>query len=184
MMIRTARYALEILRRDDQAAQNDILEIFNHPQFEKFMGLGPHNPEGNKTYIDRALAMNEDETSSSCIMAIKDNGKTIGVMDIAMDEGAPDLGYFISPDHWSKGIAKECLHPFVDHLFKTKPIFYMKATCLPDNVASAKLLRSIGFVQTGRKERSYGDGAQESLTWELSRDQFFENLQQPPKLEF
>lgn len=181
-MIRTPRFELDILRRDDVTAQREILAILSHPDFSGFMGLGPYNSTGNKSYISDAVAMNEDASTPSCIMTIKQDGRCIGVLDSADDHGEPDLGYFIAPSEWGKGIAKECVPPFVRHLFETKPIRLLTATSHPDNAASAKLLQSLGFARSGTKPRPYNDGHAESLTWILPRERFMAHKPPPPVL--
>ncbi|KAK3192639.1 hypothetical protein K4F52_001438 [Lecanicillium sp. MT-2017a] len=60
------------------------------------------------------------------------------------------LGYFLTPSAWGKGYATEAIGGFVHWAFATWPKLHrIEAETFSTNMASAKMLRRIGFTQEG-----------------------------------
>ncbi len=66
----------------------------------------------------------------------------------------PEVGFMIHPDHQGKGLAREAMVAVIDHLFTAHDIPDLVAEADPRNAASLKLLARLGFVETGRAERT------------------------------
>lgn len=64
----------------------------------------------------------------------------------AGDEVA-EIGYIVLPDSWGQGIARECLAVLVTHLFRAENHHRLFADVDPRNVASNRLLQSLGFAR-------------------------------------
>ena len=62
---------------------------------------------------------------------------------------APELGFFLHPDHWRQGLMTEALTVLLPHLFNTLALEHINADVDPRNTASLRLLRSFGFQETG-----------------------------------
>jgi RimJ/RimL family protein N-acetyltransferase len=59
-----------------------------------------------------------------------------------IDEGNPEVGYWIGKEFWGKGIATEALAEFLSTVNKTRPIY---ARTAKDNQASKRVLEKCGF---------------------------------------
>ena len=60
-----------------------------------------------------------------------------------------DISYYFSPDYWGMGLAteavKEVTHFGIDEL----KLHRIQAMVMPDNTASLKVLKKVGFVEEG-----------------------------------
>jgi [ribosomal protein S5]-alanine N-acetyltransferase len=66
----------------------------------------------------------------------------------------PEVGFLLHPDHWGKGLAFEAMTAVIAHLFASHPVPELTAEADPRNAASLRLLGRLGFVETGRAERT------------------------------
>ncbi len=64
------------------------------------------------------------------------------------------MGFLLHPDHWGKGLAHEAMTAVIAHLFAAHEVPELTAEADPRNVASLRLLGRLGFVETGRAERT------------------------------
>lgn len=82
-------------------------------------------------------------------LGIEHQGMLIGTIGIG---GTPhSLGYFLSPDHWGRGLMTEALSAFAPEIFDRFPITRVHADHFEDNPASGAILRKLGFRETGRE---------------------------------
>jgi aminoglycoside 6'-N-acetyltransferase len=76
-------------------------------------------------------------------------GKLLG--DLALhaleSENRFEIGFTLDPAHQGKGFAKEAAAKLVEFLFKEKHALSVEASTDRRNVASIKLLKSLGFTQ-------------------------------------
>ncbi|MBX2931339.1 MAG: GNAT family N-acetyltransferase [Chitinophagaceae bacterium] len=82
----------------------------------------------------------------------KEKGKLIGDCAIKLqqnDTRIAEIGITISPSEQRKGFAKEVLNGILNFLFETKNIHRVVEIVDAKNIASIKLLNSIGFKQEG-----------------------------------
>ena len=66
----------------------------------------------------------------------------------------PEIGFLFHPDYWGKGLAQEAVSALVAYLFATCDLPELTAEVDPRNAASLRLLAKLGFVETGRAERT------------------------------
>ncbi len=59
------------------------------------------------------------------------------------------LGYWIGAPHARRGLTTEALRALLPFAFETLELHRIEAACLPDNVASERLLRKLGFREEG-----------------------------------
>jgi RimJ/RimL family protein N-acetyltransferase len=67
----------------------------------------------------------------------------------------PEIGFIFHPDHWGQGFAGEALGFVIARAFDAHGLPKVKADVDPRNQGSLKLLRRLGFRETGRKERTW-----------------------------
>ncbi len=80
-------------------------------------------------------------------LAIEHERKMIGTIGI----GVGDIGYFLAPTHWGRGLMAEALACVLPAIFEKFPISRIEAGHFEDNPVSGHLLRKIGFEETGRE---------------------------------
>jgi RimJ/RimL family protein N-acetyltransferase len=66
----------------------------------------------------------------------------------------PEIGFPLHPDHWGKGLAHEAVSAVIAHLFAAHAVPELTADVDPRNAPSLGLLAKLGFVETGRAERT------------------------------
>lgn len=81
-----------------------------------------------------------------------------------------EMGVIFAPDHWRKGLAREALDALIPWIFARRPYLdSLLADVDPRNAASLKLFASLGFVETGRAEKTYLIGERWSDSIYLTR---------------
>ncbi len=76
--------------------------------------------------------------------------RLIGGIGISDDEGAANLGYWLTPAAWGQGYATEAGRAVVEMARHALPIDRLEAWHFADNPASGRVLRRLGFRPTGR----------------------------------
>ncbi|KAF2214606.1 hypothetical protein CERZMDRAFT_94999 [Cercospora zeae-maydis SCOH1-5] len=92
---------------------------------------------GPLTYTHYAIAINDEACGS-----------------IGLDFGSAELGYWLSEEHWGKGVMSRIAPAFVEWSWATFGILArINAEVVEENLASAKLLQKCGLKIEGRCER-------------------------------
>ena len=80
---------------------------------------------------------------------------TIGFWRIIKQHYRAEVGYMIHPDYWGKGLMKEALQAVIDFGFSIIKLHSIEAHINPGNIASAKLLETMGFVREAYFKEDY-----------------------------
>lgn len=67
----------------------------------------------------------------------------------------PAIGYILAPDLWGQGLAREALEALIPRAFALHRLPRIEADVDPRNTASIQLLERLGFVETGRAEKTW-----------------------------
>jgi RimJ/RimL family protein N-acetyltransferase len=73
----------------------------------------------------------------------------IGACGIAMQDGAPDVGYWLGTKHWGNGYATEAVRALIDFGFTELCHDALQAGARVTNPASRRILEKCGFQWTG-----------------------------------
>jgi RimJ/RimL family protein N-acetyltransferase len=144
-MIRTERL---ILRRARMADLDDVHAMLSHPAAMRYWATPEHETlEQSRAWLAGMVegAPGEDD------FLIEHQGRVIG------KAGAwrlPEIGFLVHPDHWGKGLGFEAMEAVIAHLFAAHDLAELTAEADPRNLASLRLLGRLGFVETGRAERT------------------------------
>jgi RimJ/RimL family protein N-acetyltransferase len=145
--IETARLRLRRPRMDDLVA---FYSVMSNPLAMRYWSTVPHaSIEVTRLWlqrmIDRLASGGED-------FVIEFEGRVVG------DVGAgrlPEFGFMVHPDYWGRGIATEASRAFLDYAFEATAVDELTADVDPRNTASLRVLGKLGFVETGRAERTF-----------------------------
>lgn len=163
MEIRTERLLLRRPHMDDLDA---MFEIMSDPVAMRYWSTLPHaDREVTRPWLERMIARN---AAGGDDFVIEHEGRVIG------DVGAgrlPDFGFMLRRDCWGKGFATEASRAFIDHAFRNTAATELRADVDPRNAASLRVLDRLGFVETGRAERTFllGDEWCDSVYLALTR---------------
>ena len=92
--------------------------------------------------------------SESRLLQIKANdNELIGFLFVYVeDESDAQIGYLLAEEFWGKGLASELLKSFITEVAKTESWSTLIGGVDRSNIASANLLKKLGFVEQGSDE--------------------------------
>ncbi len=160
--IPTARLILRHAQPDDLAAVHGIM---SDREILRYWSTPPHeNIEQTREWLNSMIAGNAEGSPD---FLIEHAGEVIGKM------GAyemPDFGFYLAKSMQGQGFAREAMDAFIAYIFDGLGE-HLTADVDPRNSASLKLLRSAGFVETGRAERTWlvGDEWCDSVYLQLDK---------------
>lgn len=74
-------------------------------------------------------------------------------LSVTDDQDTAELGYYLAPPHWGFGLATEAARAIIEYGFAIAGFVAVTAGHFEENPASGRVLRKLGFVETGRGER-------------------------------
>ena len=60
-----------------------------------------------------------------------------------------EVGYTIARDSWGQGLATEAVHALISFGFRRMNLVRIEALCMPDNIASERVLQKVGMQFEG-----------------------------------
>lgn len=74
---------------------------------------------------------------------------TIGLNGLQLKNKRAEIGYEVHPAYWRKGIASEAIEEVLRFSYDQLDLFRIGAVVYPENEASVRLLKKIGFMNEG-----------------------------------
>ena len=74
----------------------------------------------------------------------------IGFNDYQKEHNKAELGFWLMPEHWGKGLIQESASSIVNYLFKELKLHRLEAYVEVQNENSSKALKKLGFDFEGR----------------------------------
>ena len=157
-----------LLRRLKSEDVHDIFFLRSDQNILKFLSKEP--VADIKEAQDFISLINSNIDNNIAIMwaiTLKGNpGKVIGTIcfwQIQKEHFRAEIGYVLNPGYWRKGIMKEAILKILDYGFSILRLHSVEARLNPDNIASASVLESTGFIREAYyKEDFYFRGKFES----------------------
>jgi len=84
------------------------------------------------------------------LIVVAASNEPIGWISLRLGEqhrGTAEIGYSVVTGYRSGGYATEAARALVDHAFEETPLRKIDACCVPENVPSRRLLRTVGFSE-------------------------------------
>jgi len=125
-------------------------DILSNRAAMRFWSTAPHRDiEQTRAWLASMIA---DGPPLSDDFVIEHQGRVIGK---AGAWRVPEIGFILHPDYWGQGFAGEAVAVVIAHLFATYEIEAITADVDPRNDASVRLLKRLGFVQTGYEAATF-----------------------------
>ncbi len=147
----------DALRTDGMV--DELFEIFNHPSMKKY---SPEKYVTDKKKLEAKLMgvvmSYHMQLAYTHYITWKDTGEIIGQVDIITPKRAEDsypikdtwfIEYYLNKEHWGYGMMTDVLKVVVYEL-RNQSIQKIGAICMPDNIASIRVLEKSGFKRIGR----------------------------------
>jgi len=102
-------------------------------------------------------------SQSPHIKAIEFDGVFVGCISASRGNfeysRSAELGYWLAPQYWNRGIATQAVNEFSQHLFTSTDIVRLFVSVVAANVASIRVLEKNGFSHDGLlRNASYKNG--------------------------
>lgn len=129
-----------ILRRYRNSDLEDLYEYLSDPEVVRFEPYKAMTMDEVKANLEWRIS-----TDEMIAVELKSNQKMIGNVYLGKrDFEAVEIGYVFNRDYWGKGYARESCNKLIELAF-ANGIHRIYAECDPDNLASWRLLESLGF---------------------------------------
>ena len=164
MEFRTERLLLRPARADDLDGLHAIL---SDPRAMAYWSSPPHKSvDQTRDWLASMIAIQPTEGED---FIVEFEGQLIGKAGLWR---FPEIGFIFHPEHWGRGFAREALALVLGRAMEAHGLSKVDADVDARNHGSLKLLRNLGFRETGRKERTWlvGDQWCDSVYLELDAD--------------
>lgn len=148
-LIKTGRLILRDFVETDWEALNSIL---SDPEATRYMHFSSWDFEDRQSFFKWILENNRNPVSDNVQWAIElhSSAELIGWFGIggASDPtvaGERSFGYILSQPCWGYGYMTEALRAIIAFEFETLQTPFLRATCEPDNPASARVMEKAGM---------------------------------------
>lgn len=133
----------------------DIDRIFaglSHPDVIAHYGVSYDSLEATNEQMIWYEQIVAEKTGIWWGIAKRENNELVGAC--GLNDWSPshrriDLGYWLLPAYWGQGIMQKAVPHVLRYAFKEMNVHRIHADVEPENLASAKLLRKLGFVHEG-----------------------------------
>ena len=102
------------------------------------------------------LTLSRDHRSPRMLILAHDGAKPrlVGGIGLTQDESGHEFGYWLTPDAWGRGYATEAGHAVIDMARHALGLRHVHAGHFHDNPGSGRVLRKLGFRETGVAQRA------------------------------
>lgn len=145
--LQTLRLRLRPAREDDLAALHAVL---SDAEAMRFWSTPAHKDLGTTHAWLRDMISAAPETSHDFV--VEHQGVVIGKAGFYQ---LPEIGFILHPDYWGRGLAREALEAVIASAFANYRVPQLIADVDPRNAGSLAVLRRLGFIETGRAERTF-----------------------------
>ncbi len=169
------------LRPFTEADVDALWPYVSDPAFPKHMSWAAHATKAETlAFLQRTIQERSDNVGIT--WAIRHEGTLVGAIGLhdlrwqlaAWRVDRAELGYWLAPALWNKGLATEAAHHVVLFAYDTLGLHKVTFGCLEQNVAARRVIEKLGFRHIGRHEDDvWRDGAWHTqLRYELTASQW------------
>lgn len=146
----TPRLVIREVRPSDL---DDLLEVNGDHEVTRFLPYATwQSRDDGVAWLTRMTDLAEPGNARQLVVVRSDGEKVIGTLLLFnFDPGSArlELGYVLGRAHWRRGLMREALQAMCTFAFASLGIRRLEAEVNSSNVASVRLLRSLGFVYEG-----------------------------------
>lgn len=162
--LETDRFYLKKIEREDQPF---IFEGLSHPMVIPFYGIRYYTLKATKSQMEFYEHIWKEQTGCWWKIVQKETGKSMGACGMNFyneQKQKAEIGYWLLPKYWKKGIMQEVLPEMIKHLFETWKLNKLEAVIEEENKASIRLTKKLGFLfEKNATEVSVKDGKKINL---------------------
>jgi len=143
-----------ILRKFSQSDLESVFKGLSDPKVIPYYGISFSTIEEAQTQIDWFYQIEQENTGRWRAITSKDNSQffgAIGFNDWQKDHQKAEIGFWLMPEFWKKGIIREVLPEMIAFGFKEMKLHRIEAEVESENISSKNVLKTSGFKFEGTK---------------------------------
>lgn len=145
-MIRTRRLSLRPAHGDDFEA---LHKIFADPETMRYWDRPPHAPEDTRRFL---RGIQDADPARSLEFIVERDSVLIGRVGMWR---LAEIGYIFDRAYWGHGYASEAVAALIAEIFaRFDNVTEITAEIDPRNIGSDRVLRKLGFIETGRAKNT------------------------------
>ena len=137
-----------------------VFRALSDPQVYKYYGVRFLTLEATREQMTWYASLLAERTG--IWFAIQSNAESVGAIgfnDYHETHRGAEVGYWLLPPYWGRGVMKTVFPPFLQFAFQQCGLHRMEAVVETENAASAALIKKFGFQYEGtRRECEFKDG--------------------------
>lgn len=149
-VLQTQRY---ILRQITHADAPELFKGLSDQVVIQYYGVSYHSMEGIRLQLEWYESLLRNQTGIWWAICNKEaDAKLIGTCGFnnwKQEHKCTDMGYWLLPQAWNKGIMTECLPAIIQYAFTHLDIHRIEAVVESENTRSSHLLKKLGFTYEG-----------------------------------
>lgn len=148
-ILRTTRFLLRKFQRSDLA---NVFAGLSHPEVIKYYGVSFSTPEEALEQMKWYSELEETGTGRWWAISSEEDEVFLGAAgfnNLSKEHRKAELGFWLLPQYWGKGIIQESVPPVLDYGFRQLDLHRIEALVETGNNNSAKALLQLGFEKEG-----------------------------------
>ena len=147
VILQTERLVLRPFETGDVPAFH---EYMSDPEVTRHSSLPPISLEQAQEMVGGMVASQGAASTPPTSFAIALRGESLLIGNCRLkrgrdDPGEADIAYFLNRHHWGRGYATEVVRALIDYGFETLGLERIVGLCVPDNVASQRVMEKVGM---------------------------------------
>ena len=147
VILQTGRLVLRPFKAGDVPAFH---EYMSDPEVARYTNLLPMSLEQAQEMIENIVGTQaaSDGPLLAFAITLRADGTFIGNCRLKRDRDDPvqaDIAYFLNRRYWGRGYATETAHALIDHGFDTLGLRRIYGLCVPENMASRRVMEKAGM---------------------------------------
>lgn len=156
-----------ILRQVEESDIDDIHAYASDPMLTTHLTWDAHRTlQDTHAFIQFAFKQYEENGVGPWAIVWKEKNQVIGTIDLVWNKKhySAELAYAISREFWRQGLGTEAVKKIINFGFKEMELERIQARCVPDNIASYRLMETVGMTYEGTLRKSmFRKGKQEDI---------------------
>lgn len=147
--LHTKRLLLDQFQPEDRGF---VFRALSHPEVIRHYGVEYHTMEATKAQMEYFEALYNLKTGIWWKIVDREKREPlggIGMNNYQKEHNRAEIGYWLLPEHWGKGIITEAIGAMVDYLFREWGLHRIEAVVEEGNSSSCRVLERAGFVYEG-----------------------------------
>lgn len=162
--IETARL---VLRKLTLADVEDVFAYASDPDVAEMTTWSPHESlDDSLAFLTGVQRWYDDGDGGPWGIVVKETGQVVGTVGLSVISwhARAEIGYAIGKAWWGRGITTEAARAALQFGFETLNLNRIEARCLPENIASERVMQKLGMIHEGLlREHMYAKGRFDDL---------------------